>query len=295
MNRRSYATVMHVEATDPTLTRGAFTRPWLPLALGCFLAMLAFAGGYDNSGREPPCFGDFPSQHPEAVEFRDENHGWEQTCVALAPDGHVIAVKHYPGAWDWFGVGLALIAPLSLRAIWRRFRLRGVALALLTGVAVALAISEVQEPPESLARTASLYRATLSDGQTVGRLTFPAFDKTVRVTAGFDQTTIDRGPSWYPGSWLPGLGRTIYVAGHRRTQGGPFREIGELRRGDEVVFATPYAVATYSVTRHERVDERNTEILVSGFGEELRLQASTIPAGHERLVVFARLEAIERR
>jgi LPXTG-site transpeptidase (sortase) family protein len=204
-------------------------------------------------------------------------------------------VKHYPGRWAWVAAGVALIAPLSLRGIWRRFRLRGVSVALLIAAGAALAISEAEEKPESLVGIAFRYGANLQPGQKVGLLAFPRFDKTVPVRAGFDQAEIDRGPSWYPRGQLPGAGGTTYIAAHRLTHGGPFREIGDLRRGDRVIFTTPYAIATYSVMRHALTSERRTSILVSGQRNELRLQASTIPAGHYRLVVFARLETIERR
>jgi LPXTG-site transpeptidase (sortase) family protein len=189
----------------------------------------------------------------------------------------------------------AMTAPTA-DARWSTRRLLALgALLALVAVAVALAIREAEEGPEPLARAASRYAGSLQHGETVGRLTFPKFHKTVTVRAGFEQADIDRGPSWYPGGLLPGAGGTIYVAGHRRTHGGPFREIGGLRRGDEVVFTTPYAIATYSVTHRALIPERRNSVLVSGRGEQLRLQASTIPAGHRRLVVFARLEATERR
>jgi sortase A len=172
----------------------------------------------------------------------------------------------------------------------------------LAAIAVALSVPLTScggdPPPVAVAgRVASPAQAEVAfrEGQPVGRLTFPRFHKTVRVTAGFKQATIDRGPSWYPGSGLPGDGGTIYVAGHRRTHGGPFREIGDLRRGDRVIFATRAAVATYAVMRHALISERRTSILTSGHREELRLQASTIPAGHKRLLVFARLASVKRR
>jgi LPXTG-site transpeptidase (sortase) family protein len=81
----------------------------------------------------------------------------------------------------------------------------------------------------------------------------------------------------------------MYIAGHRTTHGAPFRWTGELRAGDRVVVDVPYATATYSVTRHAFVGEKQTQILHGPARDELRLQASTIPPGHTRLVVFARL------
>lgn len=160
---------------------------------------------------------------------------------------------------------------------------------------MALALACTACGRESLGEVAAHYRQALRAQQVVGRLAFPRLHKTVTVRKGFDAATIDRGPAWYPGSHLPGEGRMVYVAGHRRTHGGPFREIGALHRGDTVVFTTRYAVATYAVTRHARISERQVSILRSGPREELRLQASTIPPGHERLIVFASLARISRR
>ena len=264
--------------------------PWGLWALGVFLAGLFYIGAYDNSGREGPCFGDFQGQHPEAFDFLDESRGIEQTCSAIAWDGRVIAVKHYPGKWDWLAVAVALVAPVSIRAIWRRFRWRGLGLAFAAVVAVAFAIAEIEEQPEPLGRSLG----SVQHGQRIGTLTFPKFHKTVTVRAGFDQADIDRGPSWFLRGSLPGMGGTTYVAGHRRTHGGPFREIGDLERGDRVIFSLPHARATYTVTKHALVSERDTSVLFTG-RNELRLQSSTIPPGHRRLIVFAQLETLERR
>ncbi len=169
---------------------------------------------------------------------------------------------------------------------------RSAAIALVLSVALAACGSD--PPPLPVAKAAKV-GPWFPEGQRLGRLTFPRLRESVRVTAGFKQATIDRGPSWYPGSWLPGEGRTIYVAGHRRTHGGPFRQLGKLRRGDRVIFTMRHAVATYAVKRRALIDERRTSILTSGNREELRLQTCTIPADHKRLLVFARLASFKRR
>lgn len=194
----------------------------------------------------------------------------------------------------------ASVWSMSLPAAGFRATVSGVR-ALFPGIAIALALALVgceDDPPTAVAEASkpvATNKPPFLEGERLGRLTFPRLHKTVRVTAGFKQATIDRGPSWFPGSWLPGEGATIYVAGHRRTHGGPFREIGDLRRGDKVIFATRDVVATYAVRRNALISERKTSILTSGEREELRLQASTIPASHKRLIVFARLADIRPR
>jgi sortase A len=143
---------------------------------------------------------------------------------------------------------------------------------------------------------AERYRDTLAPGETVGRIEFATGSSQVPVTVGLDQSIIDRGPGWYPCSGLPGEGRMIYIAGHRTTHGAPFLRVGALRPGDEIRFIVPYAVATYNVTRLAKIEETHTAILrARPRDEQLRLQTSTIPAGHTRLLVFARRSSIERR
>ena len=115
--------------TDRMRTRfdesGWSARTWWLGALGVVLALLVLAAGYDLNGREPPCSEtDFVRSHPEAATFRSGEDTWGQTCTAIGRDGRVIAVQHYPTRTDWLIAAVALIAPLSLRSAWRRFRHR---------------------------------------------------------------------------------------------------------------------------------------------------------------------------
>jgi LPXTG-site transpeptidase (sortase) family protein len=143
---------------------------------------------------------------------------------------------------------------------------------------------------------AERFREGLRQANVVGSIAFPGEVRPVSVQEGIDQASIDTGPGWYPCSGLPGEGRMVYVAGHRTTHGAPFLSLGALRTGDRVRFAVPYAIATYTVTKRTHVEEHEIGILhASRDVEQLRLQTSTIPAGHTRLIVFARLSSITRR
>lgn len=122
----------------------------------------------------------------------------------------------------------------------------------------------------------------------------PRFRSEVAVLDGFDHATINRGPRWYPRSRLPGEGRLIYIAGHHRTHGAPFRHVAELTHGDRVVIVTPYATASYVVTSRMTISGRDLAVLRSPAHEMLRLQTSTVPAGSRRILVTATLSTIRR-
>lgn len=134
----------------------------------------------------------------------------------------------------------------------------------------------------------------LRHGQVIGHLCLSRFHAEIAILDGFDQATIDRGPGWFPGSGLPGQGRLIYIAGHHRTHGAPFRHVADLERGDEVAIAMPYATVHYVVTGRTTISQRDLAVLHSPGHEILRLQTSTVPAGSRRILVTARSTRAER-
>ena len=147
----------------------------------------------------------------------------------------------------------------------------------------------------SLRALAASYRSHLRHGQWMGELKVPRFHATVPVYNGFDQVTIDeQGPGWFSRSYLPGEQGVTYIAGHRLTHGGPFKWLGRLRAGDELVMSLPYATATYAVTQSRLIEQTDVAVLQGPRRDELRLQTSTIPGGRRRLVVFARMLRIRR-
>ncbi len=146
--------------------------------------------------------------------------------------------------------------------------------------------------PGTIAERAAAYRRETAHGMPIARILLPRDARRLVVSAGLDQGTIDRGPGWYERSHLPGEGRLIYVAGHNRTHGGPFRAVASARRGDPIVVSTPYATARYTVVRRRQESERNVGLLRPGRRELLRLQTSTAPPSHRRWIVDARLDAL---
>ena len=82
----------------------------------------------------------------------------------------------------------------------------------------------------------------------LGTIEIPRIGLTSALFHGVTLHNIDRGPSHWPGSAMPGQPGNAVVAGHRATNGEPFRRVDELAAGDLVVFSVGGVRSTYRVT-----------------------------------------------
>ncbi len=88
----------------------------------------------------------------------------------------------------------------------------------------------------------------------IGSIEIPSIGLRHRAFQGVTLHNIDRGPSHWTGSALPGqVGNTVF-AGHRATHSQPFFRIDALDPGDEVIFTLGGKRSTYRVTGHLVVD-----------------------------------------
>jgi sortase A len=69
-----------------------------------------------------------------------------------------------------------------------------------------------------------------------GTLALPTIGVEQALHEGVTLTAIDRGPSHWPGTAMPGRIGNVVVAGHRVTNTEPFLDIDRLRPGDPLVF-----------------------------------------------------------
>jgi len=77
---------------------------------------------------------------------------------------------------------------------------------------------------------------------------------TEELHEGVTLTAIDRGPSHWPGTALPGQLGNVVVAGHRTTHSKPFYDLDRLVPGDPLVFTmNDGTVWTYELTSTEIV------------------------------------------
>ena len=82
----------------------------------------------------------------------------------------------------------------------------------------------------------------------IGTIEIPRIGLVHPLFRGVTLHNIDRGPSHWPGSAMPGERGNAVVAGHRATNSQPFRRIHELSAGDDVIFSVAGARSTYRVT-----------------------------------------------
>jgi sortase A len=87
----------------------------------------------------------------------------------------------------------------------------------------------------------------------IGSIEIPRIGLAAELNQGISLNTIDRGPSHWPGSAMPGQVGNAVVAGHRVTRTRPFRDIDRLVAGDEVVLTAAGIRATYVVNGTEVV------------------------------------------
>ena len=87
----------------------------------------------------------------------------------------------------------------------------------------------------------------------LGTIEIPRLGLSVPLNQGISLHSIDRGPSHWPGTALPGDPGNVVIAGHRATHTAPFRHIDQLQAGDAVVFNVGGERSTYRVTGHEVV------------------------------------------
>jgi sortase A len=94
----------------------------------------------------------------------------------------------------------------------------------------------------------------------IGTMEIPAIGLKQRVFQGVTLNNIDRGPSHWTGSALPGQMGNAVFAGHRVTETHPFRHIDDLVAGDHVIFTVGGVRSTYRVTGHLIVTPADTWI-----------------------------------
>lgn len=135
------------------------------------------------------------------------------------------------------------------------------------------ATGDLASVQRQVAASARAYRASLKEGDAVGRIKIGRIGLNMVLVQGTEKETLKKGPGHYAQSALPGEGKLIYVAGHRTTYLAPFAYINNIRRGDFVSVDVPYGTFTYRVSRTYIVPATAVEILQNRGKEIIRLQA----------------------
>jgi sortase A len=137
-------------------------------------------------------------------------------------------------------------------------------------------------------------------GQGFGLIYIPRLgeDWVKPVIEGSTLENLKKGITHYEGNAMPGDIGNFAVAGHRATNGEPFRNLDQMRIGDKVVIETGTTWVTYEVTSTKIVKPQDVWVLDPVPGnptaqptESLLTMTTCNPrwASYERLIVFGKM------
>ena len=117
----------------------------------------------------------------------------------------------------------------------------------------------------------------------------PTLGQSHVVAENTDVATPRTGHGHYTDSGVPGLHKTVALAGHRTTYGAPFADVDELESRAPIVVTMPYGRFTYRVERTRIVDP--SACWVTQRGRDRLVLTSCHPpfSAAQRIAVFARL------
>jgi sortase A len=164
--------------------------------------------------------------------------------------------------WQWEDPITSLYTHLEQRELEDRYERRAAAFA-----------ARATLSSEDVRAQARRYREASAPGEPIGRIRIPRVGLNMVLVNGTDEDTLKRGPGRYLGSFMPGEGQLVYVAGHRTTYAAPFSDIDALRPGDRVTLEVPYGRFEYRIERSVVVSAKATDVLRSRGREVLALQS----------------------
>lgn len=135
--------------------------------------------------------------------------------------------------------------------------LAGVGTAVVDGLAAPLPVPEAP-PADARAATAEVRH---------GMLEIPSIGLAQPLFEGVTLTAIDRGPSHWPGTAMPGELGNVVIAGHRTTRTRPFWDLDLVQPGAELIFTmADGARHVYALDAIEIVDDEAIHIVDQSYG-----------------------------
>jgi sortase A len=128
--------------------------------------------------------------------------------------------------------------------------------------------------------------------EVVATISIPSIGLETDVHSGMTLTALNRGPSWWPGTALPGQLGNVVIGGHRTTYSRPFRDLDQLQPGDPVIMTTGAGRFTYAVVETEVVDPTAIEIADQTLGYTATLFACH-PPGSAAYRIVAKLQLVD--
>ncbi len=99
---------------------------------------------------------------------------------------------------------------------------------------------------------------TAKEGEVLGRIDIPRIGLTVAILQGTKSKTLRLGAGHIRGTPLPGQGGNVGIAGHRDTW---FRNLKDIRTGDEILIETVTGLSKYKVDWAQIVAPNDTSVL----------------------------------
>jgi sortase A len=100
-----------------------------------------------------------------------------------------------------------------------------------------------------------------------GMLEIPSIGLSQPFFEGITLTAINRGPSHWPGTAMPGELGNVVLAGHRTTYSRPFWDLDLVQPGDELIFTMNDGTRhVYVLDRTEVVDDEAVHIVDQSYG-----------------------------
>ena len=112
----------------------------------------------------------------------------------------------------------------------------------------------VTPPPDKV-----LYPVYPGSGDNIGSLTIPALKRILPLFQGTDDNQLKKGVGHFTQSVLPGEKDNCVISGHRDTV---FRQLGDLKIGDQLILETSAGKFTYEVTGTRIVHADDKTIIV---------------------------------
>jgi len=104
-----------------------------------------------------------------------------------------------------------------------------------------------------------LYPVYPKDGDNIGSLTIPALNRKLPIIQGTGDNELKKGVGHFLQSVLPGQKDNCVLSGHRDTV---FRQLGDLKIGDQLIVQTAAGIFTYAVKSTRIVHEDDKTVIV---------------------------------
>jgi len=156
------------------------------------------------------------------------------------------------------------------------------------------ALAGLRSRRERIAFLARREQHQLKTGDAIGTLEIPKIGASYTLIQGTDAGSLEKGPGHYPQTALPGMGRTVAVAGHRTTYLAPFKQINELAPGDPILLTMPYGRFAYRV-QYLRIVQPTALSVIRDVGYERLVLSACNPlySAAQRIIVFAKLKSVK--